>query len=75
MAKPTNPILVANFGENLVAKKDANHELWAVTSHILVPKGTNMEQLMADMMTGKFADDPSKLQTVATAVADVTKLG
>ncbi len=70
MAKPTNPVLVA-FHPDIESKANADSELYQVTSHILVKKGTNFEQLMADWATGKAgADNPP----LAARFVDITKI-
>ena len=75
MAKPTHPTLATVYGKNLVPMVDGTHELWSVTNHMLVPKGSNMEQILSDMMTGKYQADPTKFEKIEVAVTDVTKLG
>ena len=74
MAKPVNPILVELFGRDLTTLDTPATDVYVVTNQIMVPAGTDFEQLMADMMTGKFANDPAVLQTVATSVVDITKV-
>lgn len=74
MAAPTNPVLTnVSSVDNLV---DADHELWAITSHMLVPKGTNMEQVLADMLQGHFQDGSKVFTDFVTGqkIVDVTKL-
>lgn len=71
MATPTNAALIQ--GPNLDTMVDANHELWSVTSHFLVPKGTNLETLLAQLAEGKL--DPNlDMSNFKNKVVDLTKI-
>jgi len=72
MVKPTNPTLVQLFETPLVP--DASHDIYSVTLNFSIPKGSDIEQLLADMMTGKFASTQPPF-VPGTSITDVTKIG
>ena len=70
MAKPTHPVLVAEHSTDLTTVKTAEHDVYAVTFHLLVKKGSNAEQLIADVLSGRA---PSVSPNVARgSVIDIT---
>ena len=70
MTKPTHPVLVEMFSANLEAQANESTEVWQVTMKVLLPKGTNVEQVMADVSTGKWQNNiPLNL-----AYTDITKV-
>ena len=72
MAKPTHPVLVAEHSTDLTTVKTAEHDVWAVTFQIMVKKGTNAEQIVADVVSGKA---PSiSPNAVRGSVMDITKV-
>jgi hypothetical protein len=78
MAAPTNPSVVGVT--NIESMVDAGHELWSITTHVLIKKGTNLEvemAKMADLMKGQAGPvDMSTLPTlmVAQKTVDLTKI-
>ena len=65
MAQPKDPRLV----QDVVPLMSAEHELYTITSHLLVPKGANVEEFLlgqnpADWQSGKFL----------IAIKDITKV-
>lgn len=74
MAAPTNPVLTSVPAVDGMV--DGNHELWSITSHMLVPKGANMEQILADMLQGKFQDGTLVFtdHVKGQKIVDITKL-
>lgn len=72
MATPTNQDLLA-VSTDFSNKVGPDTEVWTVTVKYLVPKGTNMEQLLADIISGKVT--PMTWATLTPPhVVDVTKL-
>ena len=70
MTKPTHPVLVEMFSANLEAQANESTEVWQVTMKVLLPKGTNVEQVMSDVSTGKWQNNiPLNL-----AYTDITKV-
>lgn len=74
MAVPTNQDL-KNL-PNVDSMVDANHELWAVSYHYLVPKGTDIEVFLADMVKGNFENGSKNLGDFLAGlkIVDITKL-
>ena len=70
MTKPTHPILVEMFSSDLVAQVDSSSEVWQVTMNVLLPKGTNIEQVMAEVSTGKWQNNVP----LNMAYTDITKI-
>ncbi len=70
MVKPTHPVLAGQFGTNLESQVNESTEVWQVTMKVLVPKGTNIEQVMADVSTGKWQNNIP----LSMAYTDVTKV-
>jgi len=57
MAKPTHPVLVELFSNDLPKMSNESTEVWQVTMQFMIPKGTNVEQLMTDISTGKWQNN------------------
>lgn len=74
MAKPTNEELITKFPDIPVSAVDADTELWSITTKILVKKGTDVEQLSANIAQGRFDPATSVENTIAIGWVDFTKL-
>jgi hypothetical protein len=70
MAKPTHPVLVEQFGRELSSLVNESTEVWQVTMQLLVPKGVNVEQKMADVATGKWQNN----EPIMMSYTDVSKI-
>ena len=71
MAKPTNSTLVNLYGAELAP--DAAHDLYVITTQLMVPKGTDFEAFLASMMTGNASQ--TAIEMVKSSITDVTKVG
>ena len=70
MAKPTHPVLVELFSNDLTKASTENTEVWQATLQIMAPKGTNIEQMIADVCTGNYLNNiPAGLSYI-----DITKV-
>ena len=70
MAKPTHPVLVELFSNDLPKMANDSTEVWQVTMQFLTPKGQNIEQVVADISTGKWQNNiPLNL-----SYTDITKV-
>ncbi len=54
MAKPTHPVLVELYSNDLPKMSNESAEVWQVTMQFMLPKGQNVEQIVADISTGKW---------------------
>ena len=77
MATPTNATLVqasAQFLEMSNKPPKGPMEIWQITTKMMVPAGTNVEQLMADMVTGKTPGVANQAVQGPITVTDVVKV-
>ncbi len=75
--EPVHPFLVSMFSFDLVSRKDAATELWNVTSQYLVEAGTDVQEMLADSVQGKFADHNPQMSPNCKAIvpiADIVKI-
>ena len=57
MAKPTHPVLVELYSNDLPKMSNESTEVWQVTMQFMLPKGQNVEQIVADISTGKWQNN------------------
>ena len=70
MAKPTHPVLVELYSNDLPKMSNESTEVWQVTMQFMIPKGQNVEQIVADISTGKWQNNIP----LGLAYTDVTKV-
>jgi len=70
----SNPFLVSMFSYDLLSRVDSSNELWNVTSQYLVEAGTDVQQMLADSVQGKFADLDPKMSPNCKAIVPISDI-
>ncbi len=72
MTKITNPELLALFPPDPTIPD--THEVWQVSTKLIVPKGTDVEQLLADIALDRVGGYPVPVEKLRFVYTDLSKI-